>query len=281
MLLRGHDFQRQLTVAVHKSNRAKLLVEAKAAGAGGEALLARLQSVVARKAGLLWSTLPLSPDLQLANDAYIAQFRLHFGLTQLPDAEEDECRYCHREDLSLSPNHGLNCPGTTGARIQRHDGFCATAGRCIKRLGFHVQAEVKDLDPGSDLRPDLYIFDGKEWFIADGVIVNTTAPSYQRAAAADSSAVLESAAKKKVEKYEHIAAATRSTVVPFAASVFGGMCKASLQFLSRLVKLSKSKQHGTTDPLVYSTIKRQLCVAIARGNALVLQHAARLERQRG
>ncbi len=236
----------------------------------------RLIASSAPKSSLALSALPSSCDLSLSNFAFANLVRTRLGLKHA-DRLPERCPFCQM-DHQLNPQHAYNCQMRKKHEIEdRHDAVAAVLHRFAQLLGFASRREPRPAPGLKRTRPDLVIFQGigrKKLFI-DVVVGNPYCESHAAKGAAQELGTASHHARRKVSKYDEFAAQEGGEFLPFAVEVHGGMHESAVRVVKLLRDQAAKNGQFCIDEDTFGNIFRRLAVALARGNADIVERSLR------
>ena len=234
---------------------------------GNDVITARLHAIAAPKAGLWLTTIPMSSQLRITNEAFQNATRLRLGLppTEYPPSR---CAKCSSGDFQADAWHALACGSLRGStHTNRHNKVVRLLSQWINRLGGISHIEPRNLDRDSERRPDIDASLGGKRFLIDVTILHPTARSNVADGARGPLALARSAAQEKSEKYAPMARHNKATFVPFAVETYGGICDEANDFVRDLIKMAGTFKFAWQPSEVVYTIRHSIAMAVQNGNA--------------
>jgi hypothetical protein len=260
-------------------------------------------------ASLAFTTMPVRPDLQLTNAEVSINERLHLGLP--PERNMPlhcPCNHANGQ-YAFDPLHGLSCLCEKGrGTTQTHDDVKYVLARWATAVGGRVRieprcdgsegrwrrrgrrrrgggpappralpaadgkagAEGKQQQPGLK-RWDLLITGLGKPIAVDVRVTHSLAPSHVEQSAASPEAVLEAAEAEKAREYRGFADQVGADFYAFAVETTGRLGEQALAFIRRIIQEAARYKSVWAPKTVVHGIYRSVAMAVARGNANVLQ----------
>ena len=272
---------------------------------------ALLQACRARGASLAFTTAPHSRHLALSKQQVAINERLRLGLPperSLP--LHCHCGQANGQ-YPFDPWHSLSCQFEKGSSITtRHDDVKYALAHWVTQLGGRVKVEPRGLEQkgfddrlpprragrrgrggGRALRLaddrregagegkvggkgkvfDLFIWGLGQPIALDVTVVHPLAPSHVAQSAADPESVLEQAEAEKHREYDGLADQVGAKFFAFAVETTGRLGNDALAFIRHLIQEGARFKHLWAPKEVVHGIYRTVAIAIARGNANIVQ----------
>lgn len=267
---------------------------------------ALLHACKARGATLALTTAPHSRHLNLSKQQLAVNERLRLGLPP----ERNLPLHCHclaaNGQYEFDPWHSLSCQLEKGGPItRRHDDLKYAIAHWATRLGCRVKIEPRNLhERGLDDRQppprarrrgrrraeeqaeprgaeegkvregkvfDLFIWGLGQPIALDVVVCHPLAPSHVHKSAADPESILADAEAEKHRLYDRLADSLGAKFVAFAVETTGRLGTEALQFIRLLIQEAGRYKHVWAPKEVVHGIYRTVAIAVARGNADIVQ----------
>jgi hypothetical protein len=264
---------------------------------------AHLSAIQARGATLIRSTIPTAPHLRLTNAAVSFHERMVLSLPPVSNMPL-HCK-CNEPNgqFASNPYHALDCIQARGTTItRRHDALKYVVAKWVSDLGGRVRIEPRRLhEQGrkcrkcakfaecstcwetakctacnncsncSQRRPDLLIELGGKYIAWDGTVRRACCPSHVDVASKGFEKVLEQAEREKHRTYDRLAESIGATCVAFAVESSGGFGAEALKFAKELIALGAKVKNVWAPHEVVQGIYRSIAIAVANGNADILE----------
>ena len=302
----ARELQQSLNTGAKLLLDEKLLAEAKA-----PKQKALLQACKARGASLALTTAPHSSHLALSKQQVSINERLRLGLPPeryMP--LQCHCSHANGQ-YPFDPWHSLSCLCEKGSSVTtRHDDVKYALAHWATKLGGRVKVEPRGLDRkgfddrlppprarrrgggrgrapglaedrqqgaeevkvgGSGKVFDLFIWGLGQPIALDVTVVHPLAPSHVVQSAADPESVLEQAEAEKHREYDGLADRVGAKFFAFAVETTGRLGNDALSFIRHLIQEGARFKHLWAPKEVVQGIYRTVAIAIARGNANIVQ----------
>ncbi len=264
---------------------------------------AHLSAIQARGATLIRSTIPTAPHLRLTNAAVSYHERMCLGLPPVLNMPL-HCK-CNEPNgqFASNPFHALDCIQARGTTVtRRHDALKYVVAKWVSDLGGVVKVEPRKLHAQgrkcrkcktlvecstckratkctacnncgncSERRPDLLIELGGQYIAWDVTVRRACCPSHVDVASKGIEKVLEQAEREKHRAYDRLAESIGATFVAFAVESTGGFGAEALKFVKELIALGAKVKNVWAPHEVVQGIYRSIAIAVANGNADILE----------
>lgn len=225
---------------------------------------ARLNAVSTQHAGDWLCTLPItSCGLKLSDEAVRVAVGLRLG-ANICEPHTCACGV----PVTAKGEHGLSCQLGFG-RVARHGAVNDLIYRALSKAGFPTIKEPQGLLRSDGKRPDgitLIPWKAGKSLVWDATVIDTLAPSYLTASAAQSGAAAAIAEDRKMQKYH--AFLQDHVFIPLALETMGPINTAGLNFISDLgrhLTLATGEQRETT------YLFQRLSITMQRFNAVAFR----------
>ena len=273
--------QKDITGAVRAELEGKLRAEAKTVR--DKALL---RACTAPGAKLAFTTTPHARHLALNDRQISINERLHLGLPPEQQMPLHCACYARNGQYGADPWHGLSCQSQRATSVtDRHDDVKLAIARWASRLGARVKIEPRRLDergrdggPKSQKRPDLWIEIAGQCYLLDVTVRHPLAPSHVDDCAKDGKKILEDAEAEKQRVYRGLAENMRAKFFAFAVETTGRLGKEALAFIKILIREGAKYKNVWAPKEVVEGIYRTVAIAVARGNADIVDSNLRHSR---
>ena len=250
---------------------------------GGRAL-AHFTACSALHASAWKRAAPTQPLTTLLDKQYRIAARLNLGLPPFSSDRQlpADCPLCSKGQNAVAndPWHFLICKSQSYREVStRHHAVKDALYRAVLLTGGQAVGEVKGLQAGSDLRPDLQIVYPGRHVLSDVAVVHPLA-ARGRQHPANSTATAKDMEGRKRRKYAAIASRHDAELLPFVVETCGGLGPDALALLDLISGAASehlslwSREDAATDVL------HSVAIAIQKGNAMTMlgAHAAALLR---
>jgi len=263
---------------------------------------AHLHAIQAKGATLIRSTMPTAPHLRVTNKAVCYHERMCLGLSPVLNMPL-HCK-CNEPNgqFASNPFLALDCIQAKGTTItDRHDAVKYTVAKWASDLGARVRVEPRKLHHNrrkcrrctsfvecktcrratecescgncqcNKRRPDLFIELAGSTYTWDCTVRRATCPSHVDEASKGIEKVLEQAEREKHRTYDRQAESIGATFVAFAVESTGGFGAEALKFVKDLIALGAKVRNVWAPRQVVQGIYRSVAIAVANGNADILE----------
>ena len=202
---------------------------------------------------------------EMPDEAYQAALRVRIGLAPFSGMRL-RCR-CDVPHYVKPHDHAMCCPCTKGgARIARHDAIKGVIERFLRECGFYPDVEPPGYDDASQKRPDILARVGNQVYAIEVSVTHPIQSSQEmrRAAATVAGYAMNIRIAQKRQKYSHICASKKQTLVVCAVETFGRVSPDFVRFVKQVVTVSNKGSFGLEDAA--QRLFNDVSVALHTGN---------------
>jgi hypothetical protein len=265
----ARKLKKALTAAVHANRFSQIEKDAKT-----PEQKAHLNTIIAKGATLMSTTVPLQRELQLPDPAFVLFHRKALGLGP-KRVMPLHCRCCAPNgQFSSDPNHALSCQAAlSGPVTWRHDNLKYLLADLAHKVGAtDVKVEPTRLDPEKGRRdhPDLsYWLEGELCWV-DCTVRRACAPSHVRVSSKSLKQFMDEAAAEKHRHYDDMATKAGATFVAFVVESNGGFGDEALQHLKKMIQAAQRQSYVWAPAQAINTVYRAIAARLAIDNHLIV-----------
>jgi hypothetical protein len=226
---------------------------------------------------------PTQPHTTLLDKQYRIAARLNLGLPPLGSDHQlpADCPLCDKGQNAVAsdPWHYLSCPSQRKREVKtRHNAVKDALYRAVLLTGGQAVREVRGLQAGSDLRPDLQIVYPGQHVLTDVAVVHPGA--HARRQPENSTATAKKMAGEKRTKYAAIASRHDAELIPFVVETCGGLGPDAMALLDVISGAASEHLSLWSQEDAAKEMLNSVAIAVQKGNAMAVlgAHAAALLR---
>jgi len=235
---------------------------------------AHLNTITAKGATLMTTTVTLQRELQLPDAAFVLFHRKALGLGP-KRVMPLHCRCCAPNgQFASDPNHALSCQAALSGPITwRHDSLKYLIADLAHKVGAtDVKVEPTRLNPEKGLRdhPDVSYWLEGTWYWNDCTVRRACAPSHVKIAAKSLKQFLDEAAAEKHRHYDALATNAGATFVAFVVEANGGFGDEALQHIKLMIRAAQRQSYVWAPAQAVNTVYRAIAARLAIDNQLIV-----------
>ena len=247
------------------------VTEARNAGKGGEATVARLAALREADSSLWLRTVPSHPGLTLTDSKWLWAARLRLGMPV--DVVSNDCDACSRANMYTADSwHSLTCLSRSGPLItRRHNSVLEVVAKYCKMIDVAVLLNPPGDSQEDDRKADIEVYLPDRTIVGDVTVSHPTAKSWRKKISKHGIHVLgDEREAGKVGQYRAMAEQCDKEFQAIVMHTYGGLHQSAVTFLNAICNSLDPALCLLTRAEFKAELRAHIAIALQRGNAAIM-----------